>query len=72
MGSFDGPDLCQKGNIEQEIVTQWAGWVQQPDYSDDIHETMKLRSQQMVRSGCVMDIKAIHIHRTGELFLKEE
>jgi len=46
--------------------------VQQPDNSDDINEAMKLRSQQVVRAECVMDIKAIHIHRSGELFSKEE
>jgi hypothetical protein len=64
--------LGQKGSIEQEISTQQAGWVQQPDNSDDIHETMKSRSQQTLRAECVMDIKAIHIHRIGELFSKEE
>jgi len=48
-----------------------AGWLQQPDNSDEIHETMKLRSQEMLRSECVMDSKAIHIYRSGELFSKE-
>jgi hypothetical protein len=64
--------LGQKGSIEQEIATKWPVWVQQPHSSDDIHETMKLRSQQVVRAECVMDIKAIHIHRSAELFSKEE
>jgi len=49
------------------------GWMgQQPDNSDDIQKTLKLRSKQMLRAECVMDIKAIHIHRSGELFSKEE
>ena len=33
---------------------------------------MKLKSQQMLRSECVMDVKAIHINRIGELFSKKE
>jgi hypothetical protein len=42
------------------------------DNSDDIYVTMKLRSQQMLGSECVMDIKAVHIPRIGELFSEEE
>jgi hypothetical protein len=64
--------LYQKGSKEQEITTQQAGWLQQPYNSDEIQETMKLRSQEMLGSECVIDIKAIHIPRSGELFSMEE
>ena len=64
--------LCQKkGSTEQEIRTQ-KGWVGVTDNSDDIYETMTLSSHQMLRSECVMVIKALHIPRNGELFSKEE
>ena len=48
------------------------GWVGVTDNSDDIYETMTLSSHQMLRSECVMVIKALHIPRNGELFSKEE
>ena len=63
--------LCQKGSREQEIATQRARWVQQPGNSDDIHDTMILRSQQMIRSERVTDINAIHISRIGEFSLRK-
>ena len=54
------------------MATEQAGWVQQPDNSDDIQETVRLRAKQMLRAECAMDIKAIHIHTSAELFCKEQ